>query len=65
MPQSKPKKKMGRPKLPNGAAKGRVVTLRLNAADLKMIEAAAKEGKLTLSEWIRQTASAAAGATEK
>ena len=40
MPQSKPKKKMGRPKLPNGAAKGRVVTLRLNATDLKMIESA-------------------------
>ena len=65
MSQPKPMKKIGRPKLPNGAAKGRGVTLRLNATDLKQIEQAARASKLTVSEWIRQTASAAAGATEK
>ena len=65
MPKTAKPKKIGRPKLPNGAAKGRVVTLRLNAIALKMIESAAKASKLTVSEWIRQTASVAAGATEK
>jgi uncharacterized protein (DUF1778 family) len=65
MSQPKPKKKMGRPKLPNGTAKGRVVTLRLNVTDLKAIESAARASKLSVSEWIRDTASAAAGATEK
>jgi uncharacterized protein (DUF1778 family) len=65
MPQPKPKKKMGRPKLPKGDAKGRVMTIRFNAADLKQIELAAKASNKTVSEWVRGTASAAAGATEK
>jgi uncharacterized protein (DUF1778 family) len=58
---SQPKPKMGRPRLPKGEAKGRVVTLRLNATDLKRIESAAKANKKTVSEWIRQAANAAAG----
>ena len=37
MPQSKPKK-IGRPKLPKGEAKGRIVPIRFNPADLKRIE---------------------------
>jgi hypothetical protein len=52
MPQQKPKK-MGRPKLPKGEAKGRVVPVRFNASDLKRIEAAAKASQKTVSEWIR------------
>jgi hypothetical protein len=56
---SQPKPKMGRPKLPKGEAKGRVVPIRFNAADLKRIELAAKASQKTVSEWIRGTVSAA------
>jgi hypothetical protein len=49
--QTKPK--IGRPKLPKGEAKGRIVPIRLNAADLKRIESTAKASQKTVSEWIR------------
>ena len=52
MPQPKPKK-IGRPKLPKGDAKGRIVPVRFNASDLKRIESAAKANQKTVSEWIR------------
>jgi hypothetical protein len=52
MPQQKPKK-MGRPKLPKGEAKGRVVPIRFNPSDLKRIETAARADQKTVSEWIR------------
>jgi hypothetical protein len=52
-------KKVGRPKLPKGEAKGRIVPVRFNVDDLKAIESAAKAKKLTLSEWIRSTLEAA------
>jgi predicted HicB family RNase H-like nuclease len=52
-------RKVGRPKLPKGEAKGRIVPVRFNADDLRAIEAAAKVKKLTLSEWIRSTLNAA------
>jgi hypothetical protein len=52
-------RKVGRPKLPKGEAKGRIVPVRFNVDDLKAIEAAAKAKKLTLSEWIRSTLTAA------
>jgi hypothetical protein len=52
MPQPKPKK-IGRPKLPKGDAKGRIVPVRFNASDLKRIESAAKASQKTVSEWIR------------
>lgn len=52
MPNLKPKK-MGRPKLPKGDAKGRIVPVRFNASDLKRIESAAKASQKTVSEWIR------------
>jgi hypothetical protein len=61
MPQLKPKK-IGRPKLPKGHAKGRIVPIRFNPLDLKRIETAAKAGQKTVSEWIRGTVSAALGA---
>jgi len=48
-------KKIGRPKLPKGEAKGRIVPVRFNAEDLKAIEASAKRSKQTVSEWIRST----------
>lgn len=52
-------KKMGRPNLPKGEAKGRVVVVRFKHDDLKRIEAAAKAGNKTVSEWIRATVSTA------
>jgi predicted HicB family RNase H-like nuclease len=58
VPQLKPKK-MGRPKLPKGDAKGRIVPVRFNANDLKRITATAKASKMTLSEWVRNTLNAA------
>jgi hypothetical protein len=61
MPQPKPKK-IGRPKLPKGDAKGRIVPVRFNADDLKRIEAAARASNKTVSEWIRGTLSTALGA---
>jgi len=53
------RKKVGRPALPKGAAKGRIVPVRFKADDLKAIEAAAKAKSLTVSEWIRSTLEAA------
>lgn len=52
-------KKVGRPKLPKGYAKGRIVPVRFNAEDIKKITGAAKASKKTVSEWIRSTLYAA------
>jgi hypothetical protein len=52
-------KKVGRPKLPKGHAKGRIVPVRFNPEDIKRIGAAAKAGNKTVSEWIRSTLYAA------
>ena len=52
-------RKVGRPKLPKGEAKGRIVPVRFNADDLRAIAARAKTKKQTVSEWIRSTLSAA------
>jgi predicted HicB family RNase H-like nuclease len=49
------KAKMGRPKLPKGEAKGRIVPVRFRVEDLKLMEQAAKASKQSLSEWIRST----------
>ncbi len=49
-------KKMGRPKLPKGHAKGKIVPVRLNDEELKMFtKAADKSEHKTLSAWIRHT----------
>jgi hypothetical protein len=58
MAPSKPKK-VGRPKLPKGEAKGRIVSLRFSGDDLKRVEAAAKASNKNVSEWIRSTLFAA------
>ncbi|HET6843833.1 MAG TPA: hypothetical protein VFK06_19455 [Candidatus Angelobacter sp.] len=47
-------KKVGRPKLPKGEAKGRIVPVRFTGADIKAIEARAKSDGKTVSEWIRR-----------
>lgn len=59
MPSQPKPKKVGRPKLPKGEAKGELVALRLSAEDVKRIGAAAKAKKQNISEWIRSTLSAA------
>jgi hypothetical protein len=60
MPQPKPKK-VGRPKLPKGDAKGQIVPIRFSANDLKRIESAANASQKTVSEWIRGLVAAALG----
>ncbi len=47
-------KKVGRPMLPKGEAKGKIVPVRFNADDLKQVTAAAKVSKQTISEWMRR-----------
>jgi hypothetical protein len=58
MPAQKPKK-VGRPKMAKGEAKGKIVPVRFNADDLKKIETASKAKKQSVSEWIRSTLNAA------
>jgi predicted DNA binding CopG/RHH family protein len=53
-PQKKARK-VGRPKLPKGEAKGRIVPVRFALDDLKAIAAKAKASKQNVSEWIRST----------
>lgn len=55
--QTKPK--IGRPKLPKGEAKGRIVPVRFNAEEVKRITAAASAKDQKVSEWIRSTLNAA------
>ena len=59
MNQQKKARKVGRPKLPKGTAKGRIVPVRFTADDLKAMAAAARASKQTVSEWIRSTLNAA------
>ena len=56
--QSKPRK-VGRPKLPKGTAKGRIVPVRFTGDDLKAIAVRAKAANQNVSEWIRSTIHAA------
>jgi hypothetical protein len=54
-------RKMGRPKLPKGHAKGVIVPVRVNPEDRKLFEKAAKASDhKTLSGWIRHTLKKAA-----
>jgi hypothetical protein len=53
---------MGRPKLPKGKAKGRIVPVRFSADEVKRIESAASAKDMKVSEWIRGTLNAAMGA---
>ena len=63
MPIQPKLKKIGRPKLPKGQAKGRIVPIRFNASDIKRVEAAAKVSKQSVSEWVRGTLNARLDAT--
>jgi hypothetical protein len=54
-------KKIGRPKLPKGHAKGVIVPVRMNDEDRKLFEKAANGSEhKTLSAWIRHTLKEAA-----
>ena len=53
MEQQKKTRKVGRPKLPKGEAKGRIVPVRFRHEDLKSIEVAARAKNQTVSEWVR------------
>jgi len=54
-------KKLGRPRLPKGHAKGVIVPVRVNPDDRKLFEKAAKASEhKTLSGWIRHTLKEAA-----
>ena len=48
-------RKVGRPKMPKGHAKGDVVRVRVNPDLLKRMTVAARASKQTISEWIRAT----------
>ena len=52
-------RKVGRPKLPKGEAKGRIVPVRFTADEIKAVAKSAKASKKTVSEWIRSTLHAA------
>ena len=53
--QRKKTRKVGRPKLPKGEAKGRIVPVRFTSDDLRAIESAAKANNQNVSEWVRST----------
>lgn len=56
MSEKKTTKKIGRPKLPKGHAKGKILPVRVNAEDMKAFTKAAKASEhKTLSGWIRHT----------
>ena len=61
MPTPK-KRKPGRPKLPKGEAKGKIVPVRFAADSIKAVESAAKANNQTVSQWVRSTIDAALGA---
>jgi hypothetical protein len=56
--QQKNHKKVGRPRLPKGQAKARIVPVRFAEDEAKAFAKAAKTAKQTLSEWIRSTLNA-------
>lgn len=53
MAQQKKARRVGRPKLPKGEAKGETVQARFAPDDIKAIEVAAKDSGQTKSEWVR------------
>jgi len=53
-------RKRGRPPLPKGHVKAKVVPMRLDDEDVKLFAKAAKASTQTLSEWMRNTLRAAA-----
>ena len=54
-------KKIGRPKLPKGTAKGQIVPVRFSPEVIKQISRAAASKGQSVSEWIRGTVDAGLG----
>ena len=48
------KRKPGRPKLPRGEAKGKIVPIRSTKAEAERLAEAARKNDQTVSEWIRR-----------
>jgi len=48
------KRKPGRPKLPRGEAKGKIVPIRFTKAEAERLAEAARKNDQTVSEWIRR-----------
>jgi hypothetical protein len=53
--QQKKPRKVGRPKLPKGEAKGKIVPVRFAKAEYERLSRAAKARNTGVSEWIRST----------
>ena len=53
--QQKKPRKVGRPKLPKGEAKGKIVPIRFTKAEHERISKAARAKEKGVSEWIRST----------
>lgn len=49
------KRKVGRPALSKGEARGKITPVRLQDHERIVYEKAARKAKLSLSEWIRQS----------
>ena len=49
------KREPGRPKLPRGEAKGKIVPIRFTKAEAERLAEAARKNDQTVSEWIRRT----------
>jgi hypothetical protein len=61
MPKQPKKRKPGRPKLPKGEAKGKIVPVRFAAEELGRVLKAASASNQTVSQWVRSTLIAATG----
>lgn len=55
MSQKPKRRKVGRPPLPKGQAKSRILPVRYTEEAIRAMESAAKAKGQTLSEWIRST----------
>ena len=58
MSNSKKARGVGRPALPKGSAKAKIVPVRFKPEEFKAILRAAKANRKTLSDWIRETLNA-------
>lgn len=59
MPRLPKKRKPGRPKLPKGQAKGKIVPVRFAPEEVERVYRAAESSRQTVSQWIRSTLNAA------
>jgi hypothetical protein len=59
--QQKKVRSVGRPRLPKGEAKGKIVPVRFTKAERERLSKAAKASDKSVSGWIRSTSLAALG----